>query len=680
MKHMLSRRPTHRPLVRALRAGLSVPDATSDQRGLTLLSLMLGMAITLSVAAVTYRIYQTVHAREQTMGEEQALGEMINNLSRGYGAAGSFSGVSDAMAIEDGMVPPSLIRGNQIVNAWGGLISLSSQTINGRIAAGLVVTDPQVPDAACANLVSNLTPSQWQVSVNGHIVPTAAAGGSLVGVSPATAATMCQGGTNTIVLVHDANALGAPVQAALAQPTSSQADYPTFTPPHLASGGSVGQPPTTVVVAPATPPAFAPAPTPPGYGFQPAPACTLPTPAVQSQSAACPTGESGAITQQRSASCTSGGGYAWTPWTATFSSCAPTCVTPAQHTFNRFSSCPSGTLTAAGTTTFSQYETTTYSCASPSGPLLPHNSAWTPSAATACAVACTVPPSTVQTRGYACPSGQVTSSDASSFTQTRTKSYACTTPTGSASASYSSWSPTSASVCAPACVAPPAKSQTNTGTCPSGQVTSSGSSTFPQSRTETYTCSSPTGSPTKSYSTWSPAASSVCAAACVARPPVSLSQTIACPSGQATATAQTSFTQTATRSYSCPSPTGALQASTSPWSPAGSVACAHVYLPRQGQSGGMFCQSTGLAWAQMVEAMPRVQCPAGYTVMVKGLSCPYGPSPGAWYVAGNVATGNCSLSPSAIRIMNLFNHVHQVACPAPVPYSTGATWTAGCFK
>jgi len=297
---------------------------------------------------------------------------------------------------------------------------------------------------------------------------------------------------------------------------------------------------------------------------------------------------------------------------------------------------------------------------------------------------CLAPAPVPHTRTYTCPSGSLLAGGGSSITQTHLTTYSCGSLTGPLNSSTTPWSP--AATCAGACT-PHSQPESRTAFCPAGEVTSSNATTFTQSSTKSYTCAGPTGPSTATYTPWTPSASSVCAPtsgstlppACVA-PPVSLSQTIACPSGHATATAQTSFTQTATRSYSCPSPTGAPQASTSPWSPAGSVACAHVYLPRQGLPGAMSCRATGLGWAQMVTTPPRVQCPSGYTVMVKGLSCPYGPSPGAWSAAGNSAIGNCSFSPAAILLMNQLNHVHSVACPAITPYSTGATWTAACFK
>ena len=203
---------------------------------------------------------------------------------------------------------------------------------------------------------------------------------------------------------------------------------------------------------------------------------------------------------------------------------------------------------------------------------------WTPwtNAASTCAPICVAPSAsnTSQTQGASCPSGQVTSSGASSFTQTRTATttYTCPAPTGSYTANtptYSAWSPTPGSVCAPACSAPAptTATQTQTSACPSGQVTSSGASSFTQTRTATtsYTCSSPTGSPTSSlsYSAWSPAASSVCSGACSAPAPSSTTQyqwvtvNAGCPSGYTGShTYQEQQQRTATTTYSCPSPTG----------------------------------------------------------------------------------------------------------------------------
>lgn len=91
-----------------------------------------------------------------------------------------------------------------------------------------------------------------------------------------------------------------------------------------------------------------------------------------------------------------------------------------------------------------------------------------------------------------------------------------------------------------------------TGTCPSGQVTATGGTSFPTSSPTSPTvgtCMSPYGSPVLTPGTatgpWTPTAASVCAPACVpssVTPPATTTPgTGACPAGQVTASGGTSF-------------------------------------------------------------------------------------------------------------------------------------------
>ena len=250
----------------------------------------------------------------------------------------------------------------------------------------------------------------------------------------------------------------------------------------------------------------------------------------QTQMVACPAGQISSvspysvngITQTRYAFCNSSyGTMGWSPWVNASSTCAPICTPPAsiQDTATQTASCGAGRVTPAGASTFPQ-------------------------------------------------------------TETRTISYSCPAPTGPYTTNYgpyAAWTPTEAAACAPKCVAPAntTQSQNITGSCPGGQVTVSGATTFGQTQTRAvnYACPAPTGSYTTSYGGWSagtPAASSVCAPQCVAPAPSAYNNyqwvtvNAGCPAGYSGShTYQVQQYQTVTTTYSCPSPQGGYATSSS---------------------------------------------------------------------------------------------------------------------
>lgn len=137
-------------------------------------------------------------------------------------------------------------------------------------------------------------------------------------------------------------------------------------------------------------------------------------------------------------------------------------------------------------------------------------------------------------------------------------------------------------VITPVCSAPLplSESAAQTGFCPSGTITISGATSFPQTRTRTttYSCPDPFASPialTGPWSAWLPAAASICAPACTPAPPISVaitraapaeSQNVGCPAGQAGQHWQQRNrveNGTRTTSWSCPAATGSPVSSTS---------------------------------------------------------------------------------------------------------------------
>ena len=260
----------------------------------------------------------------------------------------------------------------------------------------------------------------------------------------------------------------------------------------------------------------------------------------QTQMVACPPGQISSvspysvngITQTRYAFCNSAyGQMGWSPWVNAASTCAPICTPPAsiQDTASQTASCAAGRVTPAGSPTFTQ-------------------------------------------------------------TETRTISYSCPAPTGPYTTNYgpySPWTPVEAAACVPKCVAPANTTQTQglTGTCPAGQVTGSGGTTFGQTQTRAvnYACPAPTGGYTTSYGAWSaptPAVASVCAPKCVAPVPSAYNNyqwvtvNAGCPAGYwGSHTYQVQQVQTVTTTYSCPSPQGGYASSTSAggWSNTGAT-------------------------------------------------------------------------------------------------------------
>jgi type II secretory pathway pseudopilin PulG len=493
--------------------------------GLTEILLVAGLAI-LSVGA-GYGLYTQSQAKQELTQANQSMSALAQGITRVYGTSGSYSGLNAPGAIADGAVPNNLVidpATGTPLSGLGGHIALQPETVNISNDAFSLTYD-SLSASSCSGLAANAG-AATQILINGQVATK---------TDPGSLAAMCTSTSNTAKFI-----LGGAGNA-------------------MAATGGTG-----------------------GTGT----ACVAPAP--QTQAVACPAGQISSvapgyspngITQQRDASCPDPYGTPqWGSWYQTGSTCVPICVASAPQT--QAVACPAGqeqSVSPYGPNGITQQRDA--SCTTPIGPMV--WGAWYQTAST-CAPICSAPPSGTGSQGASCPAGQVTSSGASSFTQTRTITYSCPAPTGAYATAYGAWAPLATAVCAPQCVAPGPGSQSQTASCPGGQVTPGGASTFTQTRSVTYSCPAPQGAYATAYGAWSPTAGSACAPQCTV--PAPNYTTAPCPAGY-------NGVVNERQDASCPSPTGAV--AWGGWYQTGNT-CVLATPPPATYSGGQVCATFGV--------------------------------------------------------------------------------------
>lgn len=212
-----------------------------------------------------------------------------------------------------------------------------------------------------------------------------------------------------------------------------------------------------------------------------APVCA-PVSGTDTQPAPCPPGQlastspygstSGTMSRTTSQTCNTPigplGAVVYGPWGAPVGqSCSPEC-TPTSTTETQPAPCPAGQISTTspyGSTSGTHSRTVTQTCSTPVGPLgPPAPGPWGAPVGQSCAPPCT-PTSTPQSQSVACPAGTT-----GSWTQTRTITMTCATPTTPGAPVTSPWSPATepAGTCTPVCGPSPAPVNQSL-TCPPGQ-------------------------------------------------------------------------------------------------------------------------------------------------------------------------------------------------------------------
>lgn len=552
---------------------------SAAQGGFALVELMLVIGVIAIGTAGVVATYRVVDNNRKINDEVEHAQVIAQNVVAHGVTSGNFSAITQENAIRDRLFPRDMLDADGTPrNKWGGEVLLASETIAGRDNWGAALTFEGVPASACSKLVNQAASGFYGVRVNENVLRS-----NYSAINAAALAEECASGDASTVQFIYAKHGGAGDDG---------------------GGGSL------------TP-------------------CTVPSPTTDTIiDSACPSGQIGTVVFQTNYICPDPFGSAVAqPPLQLSSTCTPICTPPAtitdRETRNHQESglCPPG---RDGSVLRERPEertrTLTDLCSTPpgfSGPVMPiipgeytpfspwvATGPWT-TVSNTCTTPCTPqsPTVTPYSQSASCSPGTVTPSGSSTFTQSRTGtvSYHCPGrggPIVASPESFTEWSPTAATACAPVCTAPPtvntpisrpAPPETQSLNCPSGQA---GTWTQQRSRREngtsrtTYSCPAPTGNyvtnPAQeiwhgtysNFGRWEDTANT-CAPLCVAPPSTTETQTQngTCRGGQITPGGSPSFTQSSTRtiSYSCPNPTGPYTTTPGPWSvwsPDSTQACA----------------------------------------------------------------------------------------------------------
>ena len=465
------------------------------QKGVSLIELLLAAGVVAAGTAVVFGVYTTVQANQKEAEAQNGVQHVLQNLISTYQASPNYTMVTTEGAIADGVFPSDWmgVDGNP-VSPWGGAIRVRGTTRDGRPeGTSLVISLEDIPERRCASTVSALASGFSDVTING----TSIGGGSEMEVGQI--GSLCNGRPqSTLQLFWDDRAKS-------------------------------------------------------GEGME---RCTAGL-TTETRNSLCPPGQLGDLVETRQVGCFSSyGPPSSTPWTEVSNTCAPECIAPAPDTQSRAATCPTGM-----TGEIRQERTQTWSCPAPTGNATPSDwSDWTEVSNT-CAITCVAPSPVSRDRELECPTGQL-----GAITQRETTTWTCAGPTGNPTSTVSPWTQIS-NTCAPQCLAPSptVTTQTQTATCPAGQATAQGGNSFEQTQTttQTFVCSAPTGEPTPSspvVSPWSPTVVATCAPLCQAPAPSTQTRTQACPAGQ-----EGAITESQTVAFSCRSVTGQPLPMESPW-------------------------------------------------------------------------------------------------------------------
>lgn len=105
-------------------------------------------------------------SKSKVVSLEQGIVTMRMQIQQVFSASPDYSGLDNATAIKAGVVPKSLVKGNDLKTPWGGEINLSTNDANGSFTIEL----SGIPQDECTQLANFQADAWLSVQVNGNVL------------------------------------------------------------------------------------------------------------------------------------------------------------------------------------------------------------------------------------------------------------------------------------------------------------------------------------------------------------------------------------------------------------------------------------------------------------------------------------------------------------------------------
>lgn len=143
----------------------------STQRGVSIISVLLGLVIGAGVLAVAFNQFQDAQRKSRIEAANSEIATMIAEAQKLYGTANQYGAVTTAIAVQGGVVPERLrVAGtNTAQNRYNGAITFTPSTIttaNDSLALGYA----NVSSIDCQDLILTAEPLTRRIEVAGTVV------------------------------------------------------------------------------------------------------------------------------------------------------------------------------------------------------------------------------------------------------------------------------------------------------------------------------------------------------------------------------------------------------------------------------------------------------------------------------------------------------------------------------
>ena len=143
----------------------------ASQRGVSIVTVLLGLVISAGVLSVTYDQYQDSQRKARIEAATAELTSMISEAQKTYGNPNQYGAVTTAVAVQGGVVPPRLrIAGTDTAqNRYNGAITFTPATITSANDS-LTLGYENVTSIDCQDLILTIDRLTRRIAVGATVV------------------------------------------------------------------------------------------------------------------------------------------------------------------------------------------------------------------------------------------------------------------------------------------------------------------------------------------------------------------------------------------------------------------------------------------------------------------------------------------------------------------------------
>lgn len=146
----------------------------------------LGILIGVIAVAAGFILFSTTRSSGNILQFQSELVQLSSRVSSFYTGSTGYGDLSNEIAIKAGAVPKTLIKGSNIVNPWGGTVTLYPADDE----SSFFIDVTNIPNEECGQLAGNQANNWVSFSINNSTLSD--------NFSPADVTNLCSAGKNTL--------------------------------------------------------------------------------------------------------------------------------------------------------------------------------------------------------------------------------------------------------------------------------------------------------------------------------------------------------------------------------------------------------------------------------------------------------------------------------------------------